>query len=204
MFNPAEYDSWYDRHRDIFEAELAALEPMVKKYPSPKLEIGVGTGRFAEALGIDYGIDPDAGMLEYARNRGIKVKKGYGEELPYKNNEFYLVLISTTLPFFRDARKVIKEAYRVLKDEGSIVIGFIPRNSYFGKKYTKMGEEGDLRFKNAHFFTMEEVEKLLEDLFFIVRVRSTLLGEKPRLDVVDGYAEDASFIAIQGIKIQNI
>ncbi len=204
MFNPAEYDSWYDRHRDIFEAEINALKPIVEKYPSPKLEIGVGTGRFAHALGIEYGIDPDKNMLNFARNRGIKVREGYGEELPYKSKKFYLVLISTSLPFFKDARKVIEESYRVLKDDGGIAIGFIPRNSYFGRKYTKMGEEGDERFKTTHFYTMDEVEKLLEDLFFIVRVRSTLLGEEIKRDVVEGYNPDASFVAVEGIKIQNI
>ncbi len=204
MFNPAEYDSWYDRHTEIFDVEIKALKPIVDKYPSPKLEIGVGTGKFAYALGIEYGIDPDKNMLEFAKNRGIKVKEGYGENLPYKSKRFYLVLISTSLPFFSDARKVIEESYRVLKDEGGIAIGFIPRNSYFGEKYTKMGEKGDERFKNAHFYTIEEVESLLEDLFFIVRIRSTLLGKDVKKDVVNGYREDASFVALEGIKIQNI
>jgi len=204
MFDPVEYDSWYDRHRHIFEAELNALKPLVEKYPSPKLEIGVGTGRFAQELGIEHGIDPDRNMLEFAKKRGIKVKEGYGEDLPYKSRRFYLILISTSLPFFSNARKVVEESYRVLKDEGGIAIGFIPRNSYFGRKYTKMGENGDERFKNAHFYTMDEVEKLLEDLFFIVRIRSTLLGEEIKKEVVEGYHPDASFVAVEGIKIQNI
>ncbi|AGB04879.1 methylase involved in ubiquinone/menaquinone biosynthesis [Aciduliprofundum sp. MAR08-339] len=204
MFDPKEYDSWYDRHREIFEAEVKALRPMIEKYPNPKLEIGVGTGRFSQALGITYGIDPDQGMLELARKRGIDVIRGIGENLPYKDESFYAVLISTTLPFLRNAKKVVEEAHRVLVNNGGLVIGFIPRNSHFGRKYTRIGEEGDERFKNAHFYTMEEVESLLENLFFIVRVRSTLLGEDISLNVVDGYREDASFVAIEGVKIQNV
>ncbi len=204
MFNPEEYDSWYEWHSDIFKAELEALKPMVEKYPSPKLEIGVGTGRFAQALGIEYGIDSDEGMLTLAKRRGIITRVGTGENLPYRKGTFYLVLLSTTLPFLKDARKVMEEAHRVLVDDGGIVIGFIPRDSHFGRKYTKMGEEGDARFKNAHFYTIDEVESLLEDLFFIVRMRSTLLGDDVSLEVVDGYCEDASFVAIEGVKIQNI
>lgn len=204
MFNPKEYDSWYDRHREIFEAELRALRPLVEKYPCPKLEIGVGTGRFAQALGITYGIDPDDGMLEFARKRGIRVLRGVGESLPYEDESFYMVLLSTTIPFLRDARKVIEEVHRVLVDNGGLVIGFIPRNSHFGRKYTEMGKEGDERFRDAHFYTMEEVESLLEDLFYTVRIRSTLLGDDISLNVVDGYRDDASFVAIEGLKIQNV
>jgi len=204
MFNPQEYDSWYDRHRDIYMAEVEALKPLVDKYPHPRLEIGVGTGRFASVLGIEYGIDPDENMLKYAEKRGIKVKMGMGEELPFRAKSFYLVLIATTLPFFRDARRVMEEAYRVLKDAGGLVIGFIPRNSYYGEKYLKMGKEGDIRFRNAHFYTLEEVEKLLEDLFYIVRIRSTLIGNEIKRDVVEGYIEGASFVALEGVKIQNI
>ncbi len=204
MFNPQEYDSWYDRHRDIYMAEVEALKPLVDKYPHPRLEIGVGTGRFASVLGIEYGIDPDENMLKYAEKRGIKVKMGMGEELPFRAKSFYLVLIATTLPFFRDARRVMEEAYRVLKDDGGLVIGLIPRNSYYGEKYLKMGKEGDIRFRNAHFYTLEEVEKLLEDLFYIVRIRSTLIGNEIKRDVVEGYIEGASFVALEGVKIQNI
>ena len=204
MFNPQEYDSWYDRHRDIYLAELEALKPLVDKYPHPRLEIGVGTGRFASALDIDYGIDPDENMLRYAEKRGVKVVKGIGEDLPFRARSFYLILIATTLPFFKDARRVIEEAHRVLKDNGGIVIGFIPRDSYYGKKYTKMGREGDIRFKDTHFYTLEEVEELLEDLFYIVRIRSTLLGNEIKKDIVEGYTQGASFIALEGVKIQNV
>ena len=204
MFNPEEYDSWYERHKDIYMAEVEALRPLVEKYPHPRLEIGVGTGRFASVLEIDYGIDPDENMLSYAQRRGIKVKKGVGENLPFNASNFYLVLIATTLPFFTNARRVVEEAHRVLRDNGAVVIGFIPRDSYYGKKYAEMGKKGDERFQNAHFYTMEEVEELLEDLFYIVRVRSTLLGEEIKLNVVDGYRDDASFVALEGVKIQNV
>jgi len=204
MFNPQEYDSWYDRHADIYRAEVEALKPLIQKYPSPKLEVGVGTGRFAYALGIEYGIDPDENMLEYAKKRGIKVKKGIGEDLPFRAHSFYAVLISTTLPFFRDPKKVVIEVYRVLKENGGLIIGFIPRDSYYGRKYTEMGKKGDERFQDAYFYTLEEVEELLEDLFYIVRIRSTLLGNEIKLDVIDGYRDDASFVAVEGVKIQNI
>ncbi len=201
IFDTREYDSWYDRHRDIYEAELKAIKPFVDKYGHPRLEIGVGTGRFSQPLNIDYGIDPDEDMLHFASIRRIKVVKGIGEELPFPTEFFGMVLIATTLPFFQDAKKVIKESWRVLKKDGGLIIAFIPRESYFGEKYRKMGEEGDERFKNAHFYTFDEVKELLNGQFEMIGIRSTLLGENISLDVADEYRDDASFIVVESRKI---
>ena len=201
IFDAQEYDSWYDRHRNIYEAELKAIKPFVDKYGHPRLEIGVGTGRFSQPLNIDYGIDPDEDMLRIALRRGIKIVKGVGEELPFPDEFFEMVLIATTLPFFQNAKKVIRESWRVLKKEGGLIIAFIPRDSYFGRKYRRMGEEGDERFKNAHFYTFKEVKDLLKGLFEIVGVRSTLLGEEISLEAVDEYREDSSFVVVESIKI---
>ena len=201
IFDVQEYDSWYDRHRDIYEAELKAIKPFVDKYGPPRLEIGVGTGRFSQPLNIDYGIDPDEDMLRIASSRGIKTVKGVGEDLPFPDEFFEMVLIATTLPFFGDAKKVIRECWRVLKKDGGLIIAFIPQASYFGRKYRRMGEEGDERFRNTHFYTFEEVKELLKGLFEIVGVRSTLLGEKISLEVVDGHRDDASFVVVESRKI---
>ncbi|MFO7650004.1 MAG: hypothetical protein R6X13_01500, partial [bacterium] len=55
----AQYDAWYDgKGKAAFATELAALRPLLARLPRPWLEVGVGTGRFAQALGIPLGIDP--------------------------------------------------------------------------------------------------------------------------------------------------
>lgn len=54
----------------------------------PSLEIGVGTGRFAEALGIEYGVDVSGRVLELAKRRGITVVEGSGENLPFRDESF--------------------------------------------------------------------------------------------------------------------
>jgi ubiquinone/menaquinone biosynthesis C-methylase UbiE len=46
------------------------------------LEIGVGTGRFAKILGMEYGIDPSERMLSIAKERGIKTFVGRGRIYP--------------------------------------------------------------------------------------------------------------------------
>jgi len=45
-----EYDQWFDAHLCVFNSELNALKEIVPK-TGIGLEVGVGTGRFATALG---------------------------------------------------------------------------------------------------------------------------------------------------------
>ncbi len=198
-FYPEEYDSWYERHRDEYELEIEALKRFTSSYENPMLEIGVGTGRFAHALGIEYGIDPDEKMLEFAKKRGIKVKRARGEEIPFPDGFFNMVLISTTLSFLSEPIKVIQEAHRVLREGGGLIIGFIPRDSKYGRKYEEMKKSGDPRFKNAHFYTLEEVKSLIDGLFEIRGLSSTLIeGEK---GVKEFAAQNASFVVIHAVKI---
>ena len=50
------YDRWFEVHRPLFLSELRLVRAL---FPGsgPGLEVGVGTGRFAEALGIGLGLD---------------------------------------------------------------------------------------------------------------------------------------------------
>lgn len=48
------YDAWFDSPagRVLFENELAAIRLLWRDEFRPALEVGVGTGRFAQALGV--------------------------------------------------------------------------------------------------------------------------------------------------------
>ena len=74
------YDAWFDtpHGRVLFENELAAIRSLWRDEFQPALEIGVGTGRFAAALGIEHGVDPAAGALRLATARRIKVEHARG------------------------------------------------------------------------------------------------------------------------------
>ena len=71
------YDAWYDtpRGRAIFAAERAALAPLLTGLPRPWLEVGVGGGRFASALGVQFGVDPAGAALALARRRGVAASR---------------------------------------------------------------------------------------------------------------------------------
>lgn len=53
----AEYDRWFDKQGEIiFANEVAAFKNILPSLPEPWLEIGIGSGRFARALGIKTGV----------------------------------------------------------------------------------------------------------------------------------------------------
>jgi hypothetical protein len=53
------YDAWYDKPfgKSAFTLEKVCIESLFKNLKQPFLEVGMGTGRFANALKIGYGID---------------------------------------------------------------------------------------------------------------------------------------------------
>ncbi|MDP8236888.1 MAG: class I SAM-dependent methyltransferase [Candidatus Erginobacter occultus] len=161
--DPGRYDRWYDRHPELYRAELAALKRAGGDFPGG-LEVGVGTGRFAAALGIRWGIDPAAAMLDLARRRGCRVLRGEGEHLPFADAAFGRVLLVTVLCFVRDPGRVIGEAFRVLRPGGELVLGIIDPESELGRA-TRARRDPDSFYASARFLSVDEVLRLLPEKF---------------------------------------
>jgi len=156
------YDSWYDKNKFAYLSELTAIRKVCPK-KGKGLEIGVGTGRFAAALGIKYGIDPSSKMLEIAKKRGIKTSPGKGEKLPYRNKAFDYAALIITLCFVENPKRVLRESRRVLKNSGRIIICIVDKNSFLGEFYKK---KKSVFYKKAHFFNVAEVTDLLKTAGF--------------------------------------
>jgi SAM-dependent methyltransferase len=159
----AEYDAWYDTPpgQTIFAEELAALRPLLQGLPRPWIEMGVGSGRFATALGVEVGLDPATSPLGLARARGIRPIRAYGEALPFATGSFGAVLLAVTLCFVTDPLAVLLEARRVLRPGGGVVLGLILADSPWGQHYRGLAQQGDPFYRNAHFFTRQELASLL-------------------------------------------
>lgn len=204
------YDRWYDKPfgRSAFRLERACIEHLCGDLKHPLLEIGVGTGRFAEALGVEYGIDPSSGVLRFAKKRGIKIIKGVGEELPFKDKIFGGIFLIVTLCFLDDPIKVLAESRRVLIDEGSVILGLILKGSPWASFYEEKGRKGNVFYKIAKFYSFREVETRMEEAGFkIVNVASTIFQpptEKPLHFELpkEGYYREAGFVALKAKKLK--
>jgi ubiquinone/menaquinone biosynthesis C-methylase UbiE len=165
-----EYDEWYNDNKTIYELELGAIKKFIPKSDKEKpekkkigLEIGVGTGRFAEPLGIEYGLEPSKSMAEIAKKRGIKVYEGIAENIPFKDEFFDYVLMTTTLCFLKEPIKGLSEIKRVLKSNGTLIIGMIDKDSPLGRFYESKKEKSRF-YKNVKFYSLNEVLNWLEEL----------------------------------------
>ncbi len=203
-----DYDRWFDtpEGRVLFEIEVEAVRLLMKGLEKPFLEIGVGTGRFAKELGIDYGIDPSSRVLEIAERRGINVKEASGENLPFNDESFGGVFILFTLCFVENPERVLSEAKRVLKKGGGLIVGIINRESPWGQLYLKKRAEGHPIYKHARFYTVSEVVKMAEMSGMTVETYSSTLcqppSETPHKEAVHkGLAEGAGFVCILARKL---
>lgn len=193
------YDDWFETYEYAYDSELAALDGLISPETNG-IEIGVGTGRFAVPLGIDTGLDPSPAMLRHAKQRGIEVIQGVAENLPIAESTFDTALLVTTICFVDDIGETFREAKRILRSDGHLVIGYIDGDSPVGEQYKTKKDENPF-YQHATFVTTEEVVDALEasgfTSFDIVQTIFEMPSEMTTADPIhEGYGE-GSFVGIR-------
>jgi SAM-dependent methyltransferase len=201
-----EYDAWFDKEGSlIYFMEVQAFKSLLPTLPKPWLEIGVGSGRFAQALGIGTGVDPSIELVKMAKRRGITAFLGQGEQELFDEESFGTAFLIVTLCFLDSPLEVLKEANRILIPGGKLVLGLVLKESPWGQFYKAKKEEGHRFYKYANFYSCDEVVKLMVQAGFSTeKIISTLFqspgkvhhAEEPR----EGYFPDAGFTIIVGGK----
>lgn len=195
-----EYDRWYDENKAAYLSELACIKELLPA-PGRGLEIGVGTGRFAVPLGIEWGIDPAGEMLKKARARGIRLIQAAADDLPFAGEKFDFVLLVTALCFLPNPLQALKEAGRTLTREGSVIIGLVDRESYLGRKYEEKKEKSRF-YRSATFYSVPEVLRLLSSGGYReTAIRQTLFGQADAVQSSrEGFGE-GGFVVVAARKI---
>lgn len=198
----SEYDAWFDGEGSlIFLIETQAFKSLLPSLPKPWLEIGVGSGRFAQALGIGIGVDPSTRLVEMAKRRGITAFLGRGEQETFDKKSFGAVFLIVTLCFLDLPLEVLKEAKRILMPGGKLVLGLVLLESPWGQFYQTKKERGHRFYKFATLYTYDGVLKLLEQAGFSVEKVVATLFQRPEgvhhsEDPREGYSPDAGFTII--------
>jgi len=203
----ADYDKWFEsaEGRAFFASEVDAIRLLMTNLEHPFLEIGVGTGRFAKELGIDEGIDPSEQALTLAKKRGISVQRAKGEEVPFSDATFGAVFILFTLCFVESPEKLFSETRRVLKPEGCVLVGFINRESAWGRLYMRKKAEGRPIYRHARFYNAAGVLAMLKTSGLRMEAAASSLFHPPsnnslREEAYPGLSEDAGFICVRARK----
>lgn len=203
----AAYDAWFEEEgKLIFAIEISAFQRVLALLPQPWLEVGVGSGRFAHALGIETGIDPSAKLLEMAKGRGITGFLARGEDRFFDAEAFGTVFLIVTFCFVESPLAVLKEAHRILKTEGKLVLGLVLRESPWGQFYQAKKKEGHRFYQHATFYSYQEVVELLKQSGFAMeKVISTLFqrpGEVTKIESPrEHFSPDAGFTVVVARKI---
>ena len=197
-----QYDSWFDQHPYVYQSELVAVRRFIQD-PRNAVEIGMGSGRFAQPLGIKDGIEPSYEMRKLAQQKGLNPRFGIAEQLPVADQTYDLALMVTTICFVDNPLQAIREMYRIISTLGSVVIGFVDKDSPIGQIYRKHKHESRF-YQQAHFFAAREIETmLLETGFCDIRYVQTLFGQLDEVDQVQQVLEgcgQGSFVVVKGVK----
>lgn len=197
-----EYDNWFVENKYVFQSELEAIKKVIPK-GKDGIEIGIGSGIFAEPLGIKEGIEPSKAMREKAKRRNLTVVNAVAENLPYRDKSKDFVLMVTTICFVDDINKSFQEVNRILKEDGLFIIGFVDKDSPIGQVYLEHRNES-LFYKEATFYNTEKLFEILEITGFIIEnTFQTVFGFIDEIDevqeVLPGFGE-GSFVVIKAKK----
>ena len=197
-----EYEQWFEINRFAYESELRAVKALLPRSRNG-MEIGVGSGRFALPLGIRSGIEPSARMREAARNRGVEVIDAVAEDLPFDDAQFDFALMVTTICFLDDVETALREAYRVIKNGGCLIIGFVDKTSPVGRLYLEHKNES-VFYRPATFYSTGEVASFLEKagfsrFSFVQTIFHSLADVKSIEPTKKGYGS-GSFVVVKAAK----
>jgi len=105
------------------------------------LDLGCGPGELIEELhnkfnNVDVtGIDFSEKMLEVSKKRNTNTNHIMMDvaDLHNLNDKFNIIVCTHSLPYYKDPEKVMVQLYRLLKDDGRILIGFASGDNLYDK-----------------------------------------------------------------------
>jgi len=165
------YDPNYQKNHTSIIKMLNAISGRV-------LDIGCGDGIFLDKLRMKfgnsakyYGIDVSDTAIKAARKKGFHntyVMDISEEDLPFSDNLFSYIFMVDVIEHIRDPEKVLKECYRVLDTDGTLIIS-TPNFSFIKRRISYLLGISLYKYnwyEHVKFFNYYDLTKLLEKLNF--------------------------------------
>ena len=198
------YEAWFENNPFVFQSEIEAVREMLPEGDNLSgIEIGLGTGQCAKALKIKEGVEPSKNMRALANQRGIETMEAVAESLPYADMRFDFAVMLFCVSFYKDVAAAFKEAHRVLKKDGCLIVGFLDKDSIIGKAYEQQKAES-VFYKHATFYGVNKItEKLKQAGFRYFKFNQTLFGELNSINSVQTPKQgvgEGSLIVVKALK----
>jgi ubiquinone/menaquinone biosynthesis C-methylase UbiE len=139
-------DWWASRGRGLLEELRIGLTPATGLQI---LDVGCGTGFVAALLCGDLGdgdllvgVDQSEGMLMRARAKlagtRVQLTRGDAASLQFPDRSFHLLALNSLLHHVYDYRSVLREADRVLKPGGYLILAHEPNKEFFQSRFIRI------------------------------------------------------------------
>src|SRR5688572_27304326 len=128
LFELEESHWWHIGRRRIIASFVKDICAQVTDRTPRILDVGCGTGgnlKLLSQFGNAEGVDISADALAFCRERGLEVKAGAAEDLPYEDATFDLVTALDVVEHLDDDVAGLREMRRVLRPGGRVLI-FVP------------------------------------------------------------------------------
>jgi ubiquinone/menaquinone biosynthesis C-methylase UbiE len=161
-----EYEAWYASPLGSFVVaeEQEALLEAVAGASGSLLEVGAGTGWWSRILArhgfIITALEPSSAMRRVGSAhdvRPIAWVAGTAEDLPAADGAFDVVLLMTVLEFLSEPAGALREAWRVVRPGGSLVVGHLDALSPWAALYRRLGDRGVLPWARARLVESDDV-----------------------------------------------
>ena len=190
------YDSEFGKR--ILEKEAEYIYNELEKC-NKILDIGCGTGPFEQKLAElnITGLDISEEMLTEARKQSDKYfVLGNAENLEFEDSSFDAVFYVTTLEFITNYKRAIREARRVTRTNGKLLVIMLnPESQYFKEQR----DFKDSYFRNVKHINVQEIKDYISE-FYRVTKEECFLGITGEEIFETSDKKFASLYAVVGIK----
>jgi ubiquinone/menaquinone biosynthesis C-methylase UbiE len=166
---------WYEWRAGELHKLLAKLK--IKPFSNNPKILEIGSGPIGIINYLDHGIRCAIDPLEdyyktnptliKLRNNEVCYLKGSGENLPFRNGKFSLIILDNVIDHTQDPEVVLEEIYRTLDKNGIMYLSVNVHTSY-GAILHKILTISKIDTKHPHTYTLKCVGKVMKKSGFTI------------------------------------
>lgn len=163
---------------NIFLRRVKLIDSL-KSEPGIIIEVGSSAGTLLKLLKGRgwkvFGVEPSKEAAEFAQNQGIETVRDKFETAKLAVESADVIIINHTLEHLPDPSKVLDKAFKILKDDGILIID-LPNFDSLSAKLLKCRWPYLLPSEHRWHFTLKSLSKLLDQYHFQVIFSHTYSG----------------------------
>jgi len=164
--------------RLVLKIEKRAFSPLFPLLAKPRLELGVWPHRKSTVLFPAGRKSFPRISLQKGNWKGMRILAGKGRSIPLDSRSVGSILIMLPEGFSCGLTRLLHESYRVLDTGGRIAIGFIPRESLWGRFFRKKWSRVSL-YPQPRIYSLKEMEHRMMEAGFSIQGYFCTLFQKP-------------------------